>query len=294
MTLSLDAPARLVAPLDRVADAVLTSAARLIFAAVLTGYFWASALTKLDGIFTPSLGAYAQIFPRAMEAAGYDAAQLGLFHWAVVMAGTYAEFILPALLLAGLLTRLAALGMIGFITVQSLTDLIGHGGIAHPETLGAWFDRLPDGLILDPAARRVLVVVVLCSGRRAAVGRPAAVRPIGWVKNPSLTPRARPLTAGSSPGASALRSDHPGRCISAGESDQQVAGGRWARSPRTGPAQVVERGIQRPAVLDGRQKSSPGHSARILVSVGLSMTLWNHEPPLRSSFSALRQVSLRF
>ncbi|KPP84978.1 MAG: putative oxidoreductase [Rhodobacteraceae bacterium HLUCCA08] len=161
MTLSLDAPARLVAPLDRVADAVLTSAARLIFAAVLTGYFWASALTKLDGIFTPSLGAYAQIFPRAMEAAGYDAAQLGLFHWAVVMAGTYAEFILPALLLAGLLTRLAALGMIGFITVQSLTDLIGHGGIAHPETLGAWFDRLPDGLILDQRAFWVFVLLVL-------------------------------------------------------------------------------------------------------------------------------------
>ncbi|ALI56474.1 DoxX family protein [Celeribacter marinus] len=133
--------------------------ARIIFAAVLLRYFWGSALTKLDGIFTPSLGAYAQIFPRQMEAAGYDASQLGAFHWLVVMGGTYAEFILPALIVVGLFTRIAALGMIGFTVVQSLTDIIGHK--ADPTTIGAWFDRASDALILDQRAFWVFLFATL-------------------------------------------------------------------------------------------------------------------------------------
>ena len=46
----------------------------------------------------------------------------------IVVAGTVAEFILPILIAIGLFTRLAALGMIGFVIVQTLTDLFGHGG----------------------------------------------------------------------------------------------------------------------------------------------------------------------
>lgn len=137
---------------------LLPTLARFAFAATLLVYFWHSAGTKLDGLFTPSLGAYAQIFPKAMEAAGYDIGQLGLFHKLVVLAGSYAEYILPLLLLLGLATRLAALGMIGFVAVQTLTDLYGHGGIGHPETLGAWFDRVPDALILD---QRLFWLVIL-------------------------------------------------------------------------------------------------------------------------------------
>jgi len=156
---------RAAAHLDRLAPLVLPTVARFVFAAVLVGYFWNSGMTKLgDGLFgflTPSSGAYVQIFPRAMEAAGYDTSQLSLFHWAVVVAGTMAEFALPLLIVVGLLTRLAALGMIGFIAVQSLTDLYGHGGIAHEGTLGAWFDRMPDALILDQRAFWVLALVVL-------------------------------------------------------------------------------------------------------------------------------------
>lgn len=129
---------------------------------MLFGYFWKSASTKLgDGLFgllAPSSGAYAQIFPRATEATGYDTGQLGLFHWTVVVAGMWAEFLLPLLIVAGPLTRLASLGMIGFVFVQSLTDLYGHGAIAHAETLGAWFDRFSDSLILD---QRLLWVTVL-------------------------------------------------------------------------------------------------------------------------------------
>ncbi|MDX5383253.1 MAG: DoxX family protein [Rhodobacterales bacterium] len=155
---------RIFTPLER-ADWLLPTLARLVFAAVLLGYFWASGLTKLGdgltGIFQPSLGAYAQIFPRAMEAAGYDITQFGLWHKLVVLAGTWAEFILPLLIVLGLMTRLAALGMIGFVIVQTLTDLFGHGALAHPETLGAWFDRVPDTPILDQRALWFVLLMVL-------------------------------------------------------------------------------------------------------------------------------------
>ena len=155
----------LARPINRMGDEVLPLLARLVFAGVLLVYYWNSGQTKLGdglfGIFNPSLGAYAQIFPKQMEAVGYDLSQLGVFHWAVVVAGTIAEFVLPLLILIGLLTRLAALGMIGFIIVQSLTDLFGHGGIAHAETFGAWFDSASDALILDQRAFWVLGLLVL-------------------------------------------------------------------------------------------------------------------------------------
>lgn len=138
---------RITAPLTAAAPAVLGTLARFTFAAVLLRYFWASALTKLDSPFSPTVGAYAQIFPRKLEAAGYNADKFGFFEWAVVMAGTYAEFILPALIVLGLATRPAALGMLGFILVQSLTDIIGHG--ADAATVGALFDKGSDSLILD-------------------------------------------------------------------------------------------------------------------------------------------------
>lgn len=151
-------------PVDR-ADNFLPILARLVFAATLLSYFWASGRTKLGdgltGLVSPSSGAYAQIFPRRFEAVSYDASQFGLFEWAVVTAGTWAEFLLPLAIAIGLLTRLAALGMIGFVTVQSLTDLFGHGGIAHAETLGAWFDRAPDGLILDQRAFWTFLLIFL-------------------------------------------------------------------------------------------------------------------------------------
>ena len=147
--------------LDR-ADWLIPTLARLLFAAILLVYFLNSGLTKLgegiSGIWTPSVGAYAQIFPRALEAAGYDTGALSLFHRLVVMAGTWAEFILPTLIVLGLLTRLAALGMIGFVVVQSLTDVYGHGQTSE---IGAWFDRFPDAIILDQRALWVFLLTVL-------------------------------------------------------------------------------------------------------------------------------------
>lgn len=147
------------------AEPLLPVLARFLFAATLLVYFWASGLTKLGdgllGVVMPSTGAYAQIFPRTFEAAGYDTSQLGVWHWAVVTAGTWAEFLLPLFIVLGFLTRLAALGMIGFVVVQSLTDLFGHGALAHDGTLGAWFDRAPDALILDQRAFWLFPLVLL-------------------------------------------------------------------------------------------------------------------------------------
>jgi len=144
---------------------LLPTLARFLFAAILTGYYWASAMTKLGdgflGLFRPSAGAYTQIFPRAMEAASYDTSQLTVLHWAVVTAGTWAEFALPALIVLGLLTRLSALGMVGFVVLQSLTDLYGHGAIAEPATVGAWFDTASGSVILDQRALWVFLLLVL-------------------------------------------------------------------------------------------------------------------------------------
>jgi putative oxidoreductase len=153
------------APLERAGDWILPTLARFLFAAVLAVYFWVSGLTKvgdgLFGIFQPSLGAYAQIFPRVMENVGYDVTQLGLYHWAVVTGGTVAEFILPILIIIGLLTRMASLGMIGFIVVQSLTDLYGHNKWDDALVLGAWFDAPSGSLIMDQRALWVFLLLLL-------------------------------------------------------------------------------------------------------------------------------------
>ncbi|WP_306152362.1 DoxX family protein [Roseovarius sp. MMSF_3281] len=147
--------------LDR-ADWILPTVARFLFAAVFLMYFWVSGLTKLEGgIFSPSVGAYAQIFPRVMEIVGYDSSQLDLFHTLVVLAGTWAEFILPFLIVIGLLTRLSAFGMIGFLIVQTLTDLYGHGAIGEASTVGAWFDKTPDAAIMDQRALWLFLLLVL-------------------------------------------------------------------------------------------------------------------------------------
>ena len=153
---------RLSRTLNASSDVLLPTLARFTFMATLFFYFIKSAETKWEGTpFSPSLGGYAQIFPKAMEAVGYDASQLTTFHWAVVVSGTLAEYILPVLIMIGLLTRFAALGMIGFVVVQSLTDLFGHGGKDHVETFGKWFDNLPDSAILDQRLFWVVVFVTL-------------------------------------------------------------------------------------------------------------------------------------
>ena len=127
---------------------LLPTLMRFTFAATLLQYFWHSAQIKLDGgPFSLSFGAYAQVLPVKYEAVGYDPSLLSLFDKTIVFAGTYAEFVLPALLVAGLFTRLAAVGMIGFIAVLTYVDIYGH--MADPVTIGTWFDRIQDSQIMD-------------------------------------------------------------------------------------------------------------------------------------------------
>lgn len=146
-------------PLDT-DEYILPTLARFVFAAVLLIYFWNSGMTKLggsiDGLFEPTFNAFAQIFPKGAEAVSYDITQASTFQKLVILAGTWAEFILPALILIGFFTRFAALGMIGFVIVQSLTDIVGHGAAT-----GSWFDNLSDGVILDQRALWILLLAVL-------------------------------------------------------------------------------------------------------------------------------------
>ncbi|MEO0773932.1 MAG: DoxX family protein [Pseudomonadota bacterium] len=138
---------------------VMTTLARFVFAAVLFWYFINSGLTKVDGfgsLFSPSFNAFAQMFPKAAIEVSYDITQATTFQKAVILAGTWAEFILPTLLLVGLFTRAAAFGMIGFVVVQSLTDLVGHDASA-----GAWFDNVADAAILDQRAFWVFLLLYL-------------------------------------------------------------------------------------------------------------------------------------
>jgi len=142
---------------------LLPSAARLVFAGVLLVYYINSGLTKLgDGFFgflSPSTGAYGSIFPKAMEAVFFDTSQLSWLHWLVAVAGTWAEFLLPIAIVLGLFTRLAALGMAGFIVVQSYVDIFGHGLGA--KFIGTWFDGNSGALIFDQRVFWILALLIL-------------------------------------------------------------------------------------------------------------------------------------
>ena len=149
--------------LEAAAPFLIPTLARIVFVGTLFVYYWNSALTKFGdgilGLFRPSDGAYIQVFPKAVEAAGYDFSQLTFFHSIVVFAGMWAEIILPILIVIGLLTRLASLGMIGFIFVQSIVDINGHGLGAGD--IGSWFDGMPSALIVDQRAFWVFLLIVL-------------------------------------------------------------------------------------------------------------------------------------
>jgi putative oxidoreductase len=145
-------------------DWLLGLFARLVFAATLLVYFWQSASTKvgegLEGFLQIQDGAYIQILPQVMERVGYDASQIELWPYGwMVYAGTYAEFVLPALIVLGFLTRIAAAGMIVFVAVQTYVDLNFHGVDA--ATIGAWFDKEPGSPIADQRAFWVFLLLYL-------------------------------------------------------------------------------------------------------------------------------------
>jgi len=149
---------------DGLEDWFLGLFARLVFAAVLFVYFFNSAMTKVGegllGFLTVTDNAYFQILPTVVEQYEFDASQIPFFPYQlIVMAGTYGEIILPILILIGLFTRIAALGMIAFVAVQSYVDIAFHG--ADEKTIGAWFDRLSDSVILDQRALWIFLLVYL-------------------------------------------------------------------------------------------------------------------------------------
>lgn len=135
--------------------------ARFVFLAVLYFHFLASAGAKVGegfwGFFRITDQAYEQLLPSVLQTVGGNVAALAFVPWGlIVTVGTYAEFILPLLVVTGLFTRIAALCMIVFLAVQSYLDVFMRG--ADPEMIGAWFDRFSDGLIAD---QRLLWVFLL-------------------------------------------------------------------------------------------------------------------------------------
>ena len=138
----------------------LTTAARFSFTSVTLLFFWNSGKTKIgENIFSPSFGSYAQIFPKKFESLGYNASLMSGFDTLVVLLGTYAEFILPAMIALGLFTRLASVGMIGFIGMMSIVDIYGH--TVDATTIGSMFDGLPNGVIMDQRLLWVFLLMVL-------------------------------------------------------------------------------------------------------------------------------------
>jgi len=142
----------------------LSLAARGVFAAVLLFYFWNSAWGKIgDGFFgflVMQDGAYfATLGEAVMTAYDFDTANVPFYLDAVVYLGTWMEFLLPLLIILGLFTRLAALGMVGFVAVQSFVDIAIHKVDA--SAIGALFDRDSASVILDQRTLWMLLFLVL-------------------------------------------------------------------------------------------------------------------------------------
>ncbi len=159
------------AQIERLSPVILPTLARFVFAAVFFVYFWNSATLKLDGLFTPTAGAFGQIFPKAAEAVLWDLTQASFLQKAIMVLGAWAEFVLPVLILIGLFTRLAALGMIGFVLVQSLVDVTGHGA-----AIGAWFDNDALATIMDQRTLWIFLLLYLVFKGAGPISADAALR----------------------------------------------------------------------------------------------------------------------
>lgn len=151
--------------LERLTDGwFLGLAARFVFAGVLLVYYLHSASLKVGsgiaGFFQPSFSAYIQILTeQVMVNYDLEVANVPFYLKVVVYMGTYAEFLLPILIVIGLFTRVAAFGMIVFICVQTYVDINFLGVDA--ATIGALFDRESGSAIADQRTMWIFVLVVL-------------------------------------------------------------------------------------------------------------------------------------
>jgi len=164
------------------AGSALSLALRAVFAVSVLPFLLASAATKFDG-FGLSDQAYFLILPQYMEAVAYDPAAIG-WPWRLWVAlGSGAEVALPLALVAGLATRWAALAMIGFLAVMSVTEVWFHG--VPDAVVGAWFDADPYALILDQRLMwcALLVVLAVLGGGRVSVD--------AWLRARRATRQAR-------------------------------------------------------------------------------------------------------
>ncbi|MGF1445992.1 MAG: DoxX family protein [Pikeienuella sp.] len=111
---------------------LLGLAARAVFAGTLFVYFYNSFLTKVDAAngdyFTVRDSAFIQIYgDKVFEAVQYDFSSLAFWPWGfIVYLGTYAEIVLPVLIILGFMTRIASLGMLIFIGVMTYKDITGE------------------------------------------------------------------------------------------------------------------------------------------------------------------------
>ncbi|MEO0497807.1 MAG: DoxX family protein [Pseudomonadota bacterium] len=145
-------------------DWFIPTAARFVFAGVLVLYYWNSGLTKIsDGVFgflNLKTGAYFSILgEETLAQYGFDPSMVPFHLDAIVHLGTWAEFILPAIIVIGLFTRAASLGMIVFVIVQSYVDVVAHKVDA--KTVGMLFDRDSGSLIMDQRALWIFLLMVL-------------------------------------------------------------------------------------------------------------------------------------
>lgn len=139
-------------------------AARFAFASLLFLYYLNSGWNKLgDGLFGflhPSIGAYATIVPPVFERYGADPGALPFFPWhVIVLLGTWAEILLPLLIVIGLFSRIAAVGMIVFVAVQTYVDVAYFG--LEGKFVGAMFDRFPDAIVFDQRMMWIFALAII-------------------------------------------------------------------------------------------------------------------------------------
>ena len=137
--------------------------ARFAIFSVVGLYYMGSAWGSLNGsllnLFSIDDGAYVAMLPSVMERYEYDASAMPFVYDVFVWAGVLAELLLPLLILVGLFTRIAVVGLIVVVAVQSYVDVALHG--LDDASVGAAFDAVPGAIIWDQRLLWVALLAIL-------------------------------------------------------------------------------------------------------------------------------------